>query len=208
MPLDERLSFVAGAAISCGTGTAWRALQRLKLCGRDTIAIFGQGPVGQSATLLASALGARVIAIDIDESRLRTASEFGADATLNANSGDMPEAIRALTGGKGATMSLETAGSVQASRDCLDCVRAWGKVGLVGIGAELNFALGKVLHKQLTILTSRTMSVLGQKACADFVIEKRINLDALFTDYWSLDEAEEAYRKFNQRSGGKGVFVI
>src|SRR5689334_842824 len=53
VPLDERLSFAAGAAIACGTDTAWGALDRLGLTGRETIAAFGQGPVGLSATLLA-----------------------------------------------------------------------------------------------------------------------------------------------------------
>ena len=72
VPLDERLSFAAGAAISCGTGTAWGAFERMGLTGRDTVAIFGQGPVGLSATLLAKAQGARVIALDIDDERLAT----------------------------------------------------------------------------------------------------------------------------------------
>jgi D-arabinose 1-dehydrogenase-like Zn-dependent alcohol dehydrogenase len=60
VPLPDSLAFRVGAAISCGTGTAWGALSRMKLSGRDTLAIFGQGPVGLSATLLASSLGARV----------------------------------------------------------------------------------------------------------------------------------------------------
>ena len=45
--LPEALSFETGAAIACGTGTAFGALQRMNLSGRDTIAIFGQGPVGE-----------------------------------------------------------------------------------------------------------------------------------------------------------------
>src|SRR5258708_31430928 len=53
IPLDDSLSFRAGAAISCGTGTAWGAFQRMRVSDRDTIAVFGQGPVGLSATLLA-----------------------------------------------------------------------------------------------------------------------------------------------------------
>ncbi len=63
VPLDSDLSFVAGAAIAiaiaiaCGTGTAWGALERMGLTGRDTIAVFGQGPVGLSATLLVKARG-------------------------------------------------------------------------------------------------------------------------------------------------------
>ena len=60
--LPDELSFVEGAAISCGTGTAYSALKRLGVSGRDTLAIFGQGPVGLAATQLATAMGARVIA--------------------------------------------------------------------------------------------------------------------------------------------------
>jgi D-arabinose 1-dehydrogenase-like Zn-dependent alcohol dehydrogenase len=58
VPLHDELSFTAGAAISCGTGTAYGALRRLNISGNDTIALFGQGPVGRSATQLASAMGA------------------------------------------------------------------------------------------------------------------------------------------------------
>jgi D-arabinose 1-dehydrogenase-like Zn-dependent alcohol dehydrogenase len=57
--LPDSLSFVTGAAISCGAGTAWGALRRLQLQGGETIAIFGQGPVGLSATQLAVEMGAR-----------------------------------------------------------------------------------------------------------------------------------------------------
>src|SRR5215218_5457790 len=77
VPLPDELSFETGAAISCGTGTAWGALHRLGLRGDDTIAIFGQGPVGLAATQLASAMGARVIALDISPSRLERSRAFG-----------------------------------------------------------------------------------------------------------------------------------
>ncbi|TIT82785.1 MAG: iditol 2-dehydrogenase, partial [Mesorhizobium sp.] len=70
VPLHDTLSFEAGAAIACGTGTAWGALERLQPRGHETIAVFGQGPVGLSATLLASTRGSRVIAIDLDDDRL------------------------------------------------------------------------------------------------------------------------------------------
>ena len=69
MPLPEELSFEEGAAISCGTGTAYQALRRLDVSGRDTLAVFGQGPVGLSATMLGVAMGARVIAIDVGGER-------------------------------------------------------------------------------------------------------------------------------------------
>ena len=78
VPLPDELSFAAGAAISCGSGTAWGALRRMNISGRDTIAIFGQGPVGLAATQFAKAQGARVIALDISEQRLARARQFGA----------------------------------------------------------------------------------------------------------------------------------
>jgi threonine dehydrogenase-like Zn-dependent dehydrogenase len=208
VPLDERLSFAAGAAISCGTGTAWGAFERMGLTGRDTIAIFGQGPVGLSATLLAKAQGARVIALDIDENRLAAARTFGADFVVNPRDGHVPEAIRALTGGKGASMALETAGAAAAGQDAIRSVGPWGTICLVGLGAEISLSLASVLRTQIRILTSWTMSIQGQRACAEFVIERGIDLDALFTDRWTLDQAEEAYHTFNRQSGGKGMFLM
>lgn len=208
VPLDERLSFAAGAAISCGTGTAWGAFERLGLTGRDTLAVFGQGPVGLSATLLAKAQGARVIALDVDHNRLKTAQSFGADFTLNPMECSAPDAIRELTGGEGASLVLETAGAKAAGQDALRSVRPWGKVGLVGLGAEIQVSLAELLRSQIEIVTSWTMSIQAQKACADFVVERGIDLDALFTDHWALDQADEAYRNFNRQTGGKGVFII
>jgi threonine dehydrogenase-like Zn-dependent dehydrogenase len=208
VPLDDRLSFAAGAAISCGTGTAWGAFERMGLSGRDTLAIFGQGPVGLSATLLAKAQGVRVIALDVDRSRLETARGFGADFVVNPLERPAPDAIREFTGGQGASMVLETAGSKAAGQDALRCVRPWGTVCLVGLGAEIQFSLADLLRTQIRILTSWTMSIQAQKACADFVVERGIDLDALFTDRWTLEQADEAYRSFNRQTGGKGVFVM
>jgi D-arabinose 1-dehydrogenase-like Zn-dependent alcohol dehydrogenase len=100
VPLPDELSFDAGAAISCGTGTAWGALRRLGLSGDQTVAIFGQGPVGLSATLLAAKMGARVIALDTCEERLERATQFGADMLINpARTDNVVERIREVTHG-------------------------------------------------------------------------------------------------------------
>ena len=79
VPLPDELSFTTGAAISCGSGTAYNALRRMNVSGRDTLAVFGQGPVGLAATQLGTAMGARVIAIDMTKERLDFAKELGAD---------------------------------------------------------------------------------------------------------------------------------
>ena len=78
VPLPDELSFEEGAAISCGTGTAYQALRRLDVSGRDTLAVFGQGPVGLSATMLGVAMGARVVAVDVGPERRALGRELGA----------------------------------------------------------------------------------------------------------------------------------
>ena len=160
------------------------------LSGRDTVAIFGQGPVGLSATLIAKAQGARVIALDIDESRLAKAKAFGADFVVDAGELDVPSAIRDVTGGKGATMVLETSGAAPAGRDALRSAAPWGTICLVGLGSDLTVSLAAVLRTQIRILTSWTMSIQAQRACADFIIERGIDLDALFTERWRLEQAD------------------
>ncbi|MGE3916363.1 MAG: alcohol dehydrogenase catalytic domain-containing protein, partial [Hyphomicrobiaceae bacterium] len=112
--LPDSLSFETGAAISCGTGTAWGALKRLNLQGGETIAIFGQGPVGLSATQLAVAMGARVIALDVSQERLALAKDFGAEIAIDARSNDVVQAIRDLTHGEGAHKTLDCSSAPDA----------------------------------------------------------------------------------------------
>jgi len=208
LPLDDQLSFAVGAAIGCGTGTAWGALERMGLKGTDTLVVVGQGPVGASATLLAAAQGVRVIALDVQSGRLDVARAFGAWQALDASDPDLISHILELTEGRGADMVLETSGSQQAADAAPDYARPWATVCFVGVGARVNFDVYAQLRKQLTVLTSWTMSQAGQLDCANFVIERGLDLDALFTDHWHLSEAQQAFERFDRQLGGKAVFLF
>ena len=207
--LPDALSFETGAAISCGTGTAWGALKRLELAGEQTIAIFGQGPVGLSATQLAAALGARVIALDVSPQRLARAKALGASETVNPAETDPVAAIRALTHGLGAHASIDASSSSEARRQAVQCVRTWGKVCLVGEGGQITLDVSPdLLRRQVTLIGSWTFSTNGQAECAQFIAERGLDVDQLFTDRWALGDAEQAYRLFDQQTSGKGVFVF
>ncbi|HYB58369.1 MAG TPA: zinc-binding dehydrogenase [Alphaproteobacteria bacterium] len=207
--LPDELGFDTGAAISCGTGTAYGALQRMKLSGRDRIAIFGQGPVGLSATQLASAMGARVIALDVSPERLARAKEFGAEAIVDPGSNDPVPAIKEWTHGTGADLALDTSGAPSARLAAVQCARTWGTVCFVGEGDTVTLDVSRdLLRRQLTLIGSWTFSTVGQAECARFIAERGIATDRLFTHRWRLEEAEEAYRLFDAQTAGKGVFLM
>jgi threonine dehydrogenase-like Zn-dependent dehydrogenase len=206
--LPEQLSFTTGAAISCGTGTAYGALRRMNVSGADTIAIIGQGPVGLSATQLAVAMGARVIALDVSAERLTRAKEFGADALIDPKTDDPVAAIKTLTNGAGADLSLDTSGAAEGRVTAVRATRAWGTVCFVGEGGGVSLDVSRdLLRKQLTVIGSWTFSTIGQADCARFVADRKIAVDHLFTHRWQLAQAEEAYRLFDRQTSGKGVFV-
>ncbi|MGH8678817.1 MAG: zinc-dependent alcohol dehydrogenase family protein [Burkholderiales bacterium] len=209
VPLPDELSFQTGAAISCGTGTAWGALHRLELQADDTIAIFGQGPVGLSATQLASAMGARVIALDTSAERLSRAKDFGADVIINPKTTDnVVQAIKDLTHGRGAHLSLDASSSPQARAQAVKCVRTWGKACFVGEGDTVTLDVSNdLLRRQVTLIGSWTFSTVGQAECARFIADRGVDVDKLFTHSWKLEQAEEAYKLFDTQSTGKGVIV-
>jgi threonine dehydrogenase-like Zn-dependent dehydrogenase len=207
--LPDDLSFEEGAAISCGTGTAYGALKRIDISGRDTLAIFGQGPVGLSATMLARAMGARVIAVDISAERLELAKEFGADAVINSNETDPVAAIHDLTHGEGAETTMECTGVSEARVAAVRSAGTWGRVALVGEGGTATFDVSQhLLRRQLTIHASWTFSAMGQAECARFIVDKKLPLGKLLTHRFTLDEADAAYKLFDTQTTGKGVFVF
>ncbi len=206
--LPEALSWEVGAAIACGTGTAYGALRRMDLAGTHTIAIFGQGPVGLSATQLAVAMGARVIALDISAERLARAAEFGAAVLINPAKDDPVAAIRDATGG-GAERTLDTSGAAAARAAAVRAVRSWGTACFVGEGGHVTLDVSPdMLRRQVTVIGSWTFSTIGQAECADFVAARGVAVEKLFTHHWRLDQAEEAYRVFDRQADGKGVFLI
>jgi D-arabinose 1-dehydrogenase-like Zn-dependent alcohol dehydrogenase len=206
--LPEEVSFSTGAAISCGTGTAYGALLRLDVSARDTIVIVGQGPVGLSATQFAAAMGARVIAVDVSPERAAAATDFGATHAIDASATDAVEAIMALTAGKGVTKALDTSG-VQAGRMvAVKSAARWGTVCLVGEGGEMTLNVSiDVIRKQLTIVGSWTVNSAKLADCIRFIADHGLEVDRLFTDRWRLDQAEEAYKAFDKQAAGKGVFL-
>jgi threonine dehydrogenase-like Zn-dependent dehydrogenase len=205
--LPDQLAFAEGAAISCGTGTAYAALRRLALSGRDTLAIFGQGPVGLAATQLGTAMGARVIAVDPAAERRTLALDMGAEHAIGPESA--VERIRDLTHGEGADATLECSGNPDARRDCARAARPWGRACYVGAHGTATFEMTPdIIHRQLTIYGCWTFNPFLMAECARFAVERKVALGRVFSDTFTLEQAAEAFRRVEARQMGKGVFAF
>lgn len=209
VPLPDELSFEEGAAISCGTGTAYGALKRLDVSGRDTLAVFGQGPVGLSATLLGRAMGARVIAVDVVPERRRLAKEFGAESVIDPSAVDPVVALKDLTHGEGVETAMDCSGHPDARAAAVRATATWGRVCFVGEGNKVTLDVSPdMLRRQITIHASWTFSAMGQAECARFIADRKVALGPLLTHRFTLDQADDAYRLFDTQTTGKGVFTF
>ncbi len=207
VPLPDELSFIEGAAVSCGTGTAYGALRRMQLAGGSTLAVFGQGPVGLSATLLGAKMGARVMAVETNAQRRALAKQFGADVAIDAP--DAEKALKEMTRGEGVDLALDCTGIAAARVAAVRSAKTWGTVCFVGEGGEVTLDVSRdMLRKQLTLIGSWTFSAMGQAECARFVADNNIGLEKIFSHRWKLAQAHEAYRLFDTQSTGKGVITF
>lgn len=207
--LPPELSFAEGAAIACGTGTAYMALKKLDVSGRDTLAVYGQGPVGLSATLLGRAMGARVIAVDVSPDRLELARALGAAVVIDPTTVDPVQAIRDLTHGEGADATLDCTGHPTARAQTVRSARVFGRACFVGEGGTVTLEPSPdIIHRHLTLYGSWTFPVVGLAECARFIVDRAVPLARLITHRFRLEQAAEAFRLFDAGTTGKCVFVM
>ncbi|MBA0279761.1 iditol 2-dehydrogenase [Stenotrophomonas maltophilia] len=207
LPAD--VSFKGGAAIACGTGTAYGALQRLDISARDTLAVYGLGPVGLSVAQMAAAMGVEVLGVDINAERVAQSKRFGVAHAIDASTSDPIEEIHKLTTGRGVSCSIDCAGGPIPRAQAIRSTRTWGRTALVAVGGELKIdVMRDLIGKQRNVIGSFTLSETAMDECARFIASHGVKVDDLFTSEWRLEQANEAYADFNKQASGKGVFLF
>ncbi|WP_332899774.1 zinc-binding dehydrogenase [Haladaptatus sp. CMSO5] len=136
MRLPEGVSARDVAAIGCRFMTAFHGLaHRAALGPGDWLAVHGCGGVGLSAVHVGKALGARVVAVDVNESALGRASDLGATEVVNATECEVPATIQALTDG-GAHVSMDALGIAETCRNSIRSLRRRGEHVQVGLSTD------------------------------------------------------------------------
>jgi alcohol dehydrogenase len=209
--LPDTLDFVTAASLGCRFATAFRAVvDQGKVSGGQWVAVHGCGGVGLSAIMIAKALGAQVIAIDITPERLARAQQLGAAAVINANDGDVVEAVREISKG-GVHVSLDALGSPSTSYNSVANLRKRGKhiqVGLM-LADHRNAAvpMDLVIAKELEILGSHGMQAFRYAEMMRMIAAGTLQPQQLLGRTISLDEAPDELIKLDTFAGS-GVVVI
>jgi threonine dehydrogenase-like Zn-dependent dehydrogenase len=208
LPLPDDCSFEVGALIACNTGTAFSAMEKLRPSGRDTLVVFGLGPVGLNGLLIAKALGARVIGVDVSAPRRRLAGELGADDVIDPGAGDLGAEIRRQTGGDGADCAFETSGNPAVQAGVLEVLRYGGSGVFVGIGSTTpSITPTAFIGKQLSLLGSFVAPLPAYWDIVGFIQAHRLPLEQMITHRMPLRDASEAFRLADSATAGKVMFV-
>jgi threonine dehydrogenase-like Zn-dependent dehydrogenase len=210
LPLPDELSYLDGALVSCGFGTAYQALLRLDVSGRDQLLVTGLGPVGLAAAMLGRALGAGpIIGTDVSTERLALARRLGlVDHAVEAGD-DAEEMINDLTGGHGVETSMDCSGSAEARLLALRSTRTWGRCAFVGEGGRVTLDVSQeLIHRQITLHGSWVTSLGHMSELLVNLVRWKLRPDVTVTDRFTLDDAGAAYRLADQGTAGKVAIVF
>ena len=195
--LPESMDYATAASLGCRFATSFRAvIDQGKVKAGQWVAVHGCGGVGLSAVMIANAVGANVVAIDIDNEKLALARELGAVRSINGiEEKDVPGAVIELTRG-GAHVSLDALGHPTTCFNSIQNLRPRGKhvqVGLMlGDHTTPQVPMAKVIGKELEILGSHGMQAHRYGAMLDIINTGKLDPARLVGDKISLDEAPEA----------------
>lgn len=210
--LPEYLDFATAASLGCRFVTSFRAVvDQGKVSAGQWVAVHGCGGVGLSAIMIANALGANVIAVDIDQGKLELARSLGAVAVINANQvADVVEAIVEITKG-GAHVSLDALGHSLTAFNSVRCLRKLGKHIQVGLlladHAAPPMPMAKVIADELEIIGSHGMQAYRYDAMLSMMLSGKLAPEKLLGRTISLEESITALTTMDTATA-PGVTVV
>lgn len=210
VPLPDALSFVDGACVACGFGTAYEALCRAAVSGRDAVLITGIGPVGMAAGMLAKAMGAsRVIGVDTSADRLKLAHKLGCvDETITSGD-DALSIVRDKTNGLGCEVAIDCSGAPSARVVALRGTRRWGRCVMVGEGNRLDIDVSDwLIHNQVSLIGSWVTSLPRMHELLENLARWELHPEKIVSHRFPLTEAGAAYQTADTGSSGKVAIVM
>lgn len=192
--LPDDMGFTTAASLGCRFATSFRAVaDQGQVTEGQWVAVHGCGGVGLSAVMIANALGAKVVAIDISAEALALARQLGAVASIDARAEiNVAQAVREITCG-GAHVSLDALGHAITSLNSIDNLRKRGRhiqVGvMVGENSHTSVPMGKVMSNELEIYGSHGMQAYRYDVMLAMISSGKLSPEKLISRTISLEES-------------------
>lgn len=192
--LPDSMTYEQGASID-PIASAYHSIKKASIGSEDTVVVFGPGPIGMYILQIAKVEGAKkVICVGLkrNEKRLDLAKQLGADYIFNFDE-RLVEEIKRINNNEMADIVFVATDSTQAFNSALNCVRKHGKVVLVGMFHELAATnIVDIVRREIQVTGSMCYSGIDFKECIDLVELKRIKIEPLITQTFSLKEINKA----------------
>jgi alcohol dehydrogenase len=190
--VPEAIDDISAALVGCRVSTAYRGVvERGRIASGEVLAVHGCGGVGLAAVAIGHAVGAYVMAIDVEPAALVLAQQLGADVTLDASAGDVGDHIQALGG---AHVSVDCLGSAAVASASIRSLRPLGRHVQIGLfpSATAELPISRVVRDELELLGVHGQSAARFGPLFDLLLSGRLDLAPLVTARISLDDVPEA----------------
>ncbi len=199
--LPEGLSFEAAAMVE-PLSVAVHAVERLRPHLGETAVVVGAGVIGLLAVQALRAAGCpRVLAVDVDDSRLRMAERLGAEVGLNAGEAGVRERIHEWSDG-GVDVAVEAVGLSPTVNLAVSAVRKGGALALVGnVAPQVDWPLQAIVTRELSVYGS-CASAGEYPACLDLLADGAVNVEPLISEMVPLSGGAEAFERLGRGEPG------
>lgn len=207
VPIPDNLSYDHASMACCGLGASFGAVSRLNVNSSDTVLITGLGPVGLGAAINCMFRGARVIGAARNPYRVKLALELGVEAVLDPGNSGCLEQIRELTGGPGASKSIECSGGEIYQHICLEGTQRRGQVAFVGESKKLTLSVSDdLIRNGLTIHGCWHWNLSDARMMMETIVRNDSSINKLITHTFPLTEVVNAFKL--QVSGNCGKVIL
>ncbi|MFB7510540.1 zinc-binding dehydrogenase, partial [Streptomyces broussonetiae] len=214
--IDRAASAAAAGLLGCGVMAGIGAAVNTGNVGRgDTVAVIGCGGVGAAAIAGSNLAGAaKIIAVDIDDRKLATATRLGATHTVNSSRTDAVDAVRELTAGFGADVVIDAVGRPETYRQAFYARDLAGTVVLVGVPTpemRLELPLLDVFGRGGALKSSWYGDCLPSRdfpMLIDLYLRGRLDLDAFVTETIAPEDVEKAFERMRGGDVLRSVVVL
>ena len=206
--LPDALTFEQAAMVE-PVSVAFHAVNLLPSELNDSAIVIGCGMIGLFVVQALRIKGCgRIIAVDLDDSRLDKARQFGASDAFRSDDAAVLDKIRAVTQGRGADIAVEAVGVTPTVVLAVNAVRKGGKIALVGnLSAKIDLPLQAVVTRQITI-TGSCASAGEYPACIDMIASGRVRVDEMMSAVVPLAEAATWFERLYRGEPGLMKVIV